>query len=106
MRRSIFGAALLLCAVSLPFQYAEAHKAMTPWLRFAQAGQQQCDQPWQMRDGNGNCVDSPGTFRPPAGYAPGSGDTCWAECECFNGATPAADNCAPCSYVGAVCKRN
>jgi hypothetical protein len=106
MMRSAFGAALLLYAVSLPFQFAEGHPAMTPWKRFAQADQQQCEKPWQVRDGNGSCVDPPSTFRPAAGYVPGSNEMCWAECECSNGMTPAADNCAPCSYLGQVCKRN
>lgn len=106
MTRLIVGAALILGAVSLSFQGAEAHRNMTPWVRLAQADQQPCDKPWQVRDSNGNCVDSPGTFRPPVGYAPGSGEMCWAECECYNGATPAADNCAPCSYLGQVCTRN
>ncbi|HUO92943.1 MAG TPA: hypothetical protein VMU22_08470 [Rhizomicrobium sp.] len=99
--RSISMTALLLGAL-LPSILSAA--PMTHW-KLAQNGQQQCE-PWQVRDDNGNCVDGPNTFRPGPGYVPGAGEMCWAECECYNGAEPAADNCAPCSYLGQVCTRN
>jgi hypothetical protein len=101
MMRSISFAALLVGAL-IPFAARAA--PMTHW-RLAQSDQQQCH-PWQIRDSNGNCVDAPNTFHPGVGYNPGQGEMCWAECECMNGAEPAADNCAPCSYVGQVCTRN
>ena len=98
-----FLAALLLFSFSIGAAYA--HRQMTPWLKFAQNDQQQCDKPWQVKDANGNCADGPNVFRPGAGYAPGAGEMCWAECECYEGQSPAADNCAPCSYLGQVCTR-
>ena len=98
-----FLAAVLLFSFSIGA--ADAHRQMTPWLKFAQNNDQQQCQPWQVKDDNGNCVDGPNVFRPGAGYSPGAGESCWAECECYNGQYPAADNCAPCSYLGQVCTR-
>jgi len=106
MTRLMFAAALFWGAVFLPFQGAEAHKNMTPWVRLAQAGQQPCEKPWQTRDSNGNCTDPPNAFSTGPGYIPGAGETCWAECECYNGAAPSANSCAPCNYVGQMCLRN
>jgi hypothetical protein len=100
--RSICFAVLILTA-AVPSALCAA--PMTHW-RLAQNDQQQKCQPWQVEDSNGNCVDAPNTFHPGVGYNPGPNEMCWAQCECFNGAEPAADNCAPCNYVGQVCTRN
>jgi|SRR5208282_2123164 len=94
----------LFAAFSSSVEFAAAHGPMTPWVRLAQAQQQQCS-PWQVRDDNGNCTNAPNSFFPGVGYTPAAGETRWAECECYNGQSPAADNCAPCSFVGQACLR-
>lgn len=98
MGRTFLAAFLLF---SFAIQAADAHRQMTPWRKFAQNDQNQCPS-GEERDPDGNCTP---VYHPGPNFVPGPNDRCWAECECYEGQSPAADNCAPCSYLGMICAR-
>jgi len=72
------------------------------------AVEQQKDEcpPLQHKNANGECVDDPNVIHYHGSHNPLPGETCYAECLCYEGQYPINDNCSPCSYVGVVCKRS
>lgn len=72
------------------------------------ADTEDCDcHPWEYCDENGDCHDKPHTHHlHHVHHEPEPGETCWVECLCEQGTSPASDTCAPCEFVGTVCIGN